>query len=185
MTLSLNASHRILGLAIAALFAAAPALAEKPDWAGGGHGNKQEEKADKHAEKQAEKFEKKLDKQEHKAFKQARKQEREDIKVGTYFNDHQRQLARAYYVQQYGDGRRCPPGLARKNNGCMPPGQARKWAVGEPLPRGVVMYSVPQPVLVQLSPAPYGYRYARLGNDIVLVRTQNSLVVDIIQGLLG
>lgn len=26
----------------------------------------------------------------------------------------------------YGNGRDCPPGLAKKNNGCMPPGQARK-----------------------------------------------------------
>jgi len=25
----------------------------------------------------------------------------------------------------------CPPGLAKKNNGCMPPGQARKLARGE------------------------------------------------------
>lgn len=27
---------------------------------------------------------------------------------------------------QYGNGRNCPPGLAKKNNGCMPPGQAKK-----------------------------------------------------------
>jgi TolA-binding protein len=27
---------------------------------------------------------------------------------------------------QYGNGRNCPPGLAKKDNGCMPPGQAKK-----------------------------------------------------------
>ena len=39
-------------------------------------------------------------------------------------------------------------------------------------------------VLRQLPPAPYGYRYARLGDDIVLVQQQNNLVIDIIVGLL-
>jgi hypothetical protein len=28
----------------------------------------------------------------------------------------------------------CPPGLAKKNNGCLPPGQARKLAIGQRLP---------------------------------------------------
>ena len=94
-------------------------------------------------------------------------------------------MVRDYYVQNYGGGRKCPPGLAKKNNGCMPPGQARNWAVGQPIPRGVMLYQVPQPVILQLPPAPYGYRYARIGGDIVLVQQQNNLIVDIIVGLLG
>jgi Ni/Co efflux regulator RcnB len=53
------------------------------------------------------------------------------------------------------------------------------------VPRGVTIYSVPQPVITRLPPAPYGYRYARIGDDIVLVRRQNNLIVDIIQGILG
>ncbi len=45
-----------------------------------------------------------------------------------------------YNGQYYRDGRyygsNCPPGLAKKNNGCMPPGQAKKarWTVGQRLP---------------------------------------------------
>src|SRR4029453_11081671 len=36
----------------------------------------------------------------------------------------------------YGTGG-CPPGLAKKNNGCMPPGQAKKlYNVGQPFPVG-------------------------------------------------
>ena len=39
-----------------------------------------------------------------------------------------------YYRTEFGAGR-CPPGLAKKGNGCLPPGQARKlWVVGQPLP---------------------------------------------------
>jgi len=163
-------SQRMLALLIAAVFAAGPAFAGE----GEGHGNKHGDKAEKHAQKQAEK-----------ADKRARKQEREDVKVGAYFNDHHREAARSYYHEHYSNGRNCPPGLAKKNNGCLPPGQAKKWAVGQPIPRGVTVYSVPQPVIVQLPPPPYGYRYARLGNGIVLVQSQNNLIVDIIVGVLG
>lgn len=36
------------------------------------------------------------------------------------------------YGSNYGYGRgNCPPGLAKKHNGCMPPGQARKLARGQ------------------------------------------------------
>jgi Ni/Co efflux regulator RcnB len=180
------ATRRFLAVAIASLLMAGPALAKDDDGGKGNkQGNKHEQKADKHAEKQHEKAQKHADKRHDKAQKQADKRQREDIKQGAYFNDQHRNYVRQYYTQQYGQGRSCPPGLAKKNNGCMPPGQARKWDVGQPIPRGVTVYSVPQPVLVQLPPAPYGYRYARIGNDIVLVQQQNNLIVDIIVNLFG
>src|SRR4051794_3158705 len=159
-------TRSLVALAIASVFIAGPAFAK--DHGDEGHGK------DKHAQKH-----------EEKAEKHAAKRERHDIKPGTYFNDQHRTFAREYYSEHYGHGRNCPPGLAKKNNGCLPPGQARKWDVGQPIPRGVTVYSVPQPVLVHLPPAPYGYRYARIGGDIVLVQQQNNLIVDIIQGLLG
>ena len=56
--------------------------------------------------------------------------------------------------------------------------------VGQPLPRTVTVYQVPQPVIVQLPIAPPGYRYVRVGNDILLVSPQSQLVVDAIAGLL-
>jgi Ni/Co efflux regulator RcnB len=161
---------RLAVLLIACVFAAAPAFAQ-------GHGkghDKQDEKAEKHANKQQEK-----------ARKHAAKREREEVRQGAYFNDEHRTHVRQYYTRNYGDGRRCPPGLAKKNNGCLPPGQARKWDVGQPIPRGVTVYTVPQPVLVQLPPAPYGYHYARVGPDIVLLRNQNNLIVDIIVNVFG
>ena len=171
-------ARRIVALAIASLFIAGPGFAKDKDDGGPGKGNK-------HAQKQEAKAEKRADKQRDKAEKRADKRQREEIKAGTYFNDQHRTYARQYYAQHYGDARRCPPGLAKKNNGCMPPGQARKWDVGQPVPRGVTLYPVPQPVIVHLPPAPYGYRYARIGNDIVLVQQQNNLIIDIIVGLLG
>lgn len=177
-SISISISHRIVALAITSLLVAAPALSKsKGDDDNDDHG--------KDHGKHSQKFDDKQDKREAKAYKKAEKRERKEIKNGTYFNDQQRTLVREYYVQNYANGKKCPPGLAKKNNSCMPPGQARNWVVGQPVPRGVTVYAVPQPVILQLPPAPYGYRYARIGGDIVLVQQQNNLIVDIIQGLLG
>ena len=179
-------TRQIIAVAIASLFISGASFAkgDKDDDHGRGNGNgKHAEKQDKHDKH--DKQDKHYAKEQKKADKEAYKQQREDIKQGAYFNDQQRGAVRQYYVQNYGNGKNCPPGLAKKNNGCMPPGQARNWAVGQPIPRGVTVYSVPQPVIVQLPPAPYGYRYARIGGDIVLVQQQNNLIVDIIVGLLG
>jgi Ni/Co efflux regulator RcnB len=190
MTILFKQSWRILSFVVAAMFAASPVLADKgdkPDKHAGKQLEKAEkraEKADKHAQKYAQKAEKHAEKDRKHAAKRD-KREREEVRVGAYFNDQHREYARRYYTQNYGDGRRCPPGLAKKNNGCMPPGQAKKWAVGQPVPQGVTIYPVPQAVIVHLPPPPYGYRYARIGNDIVLVQSDNHLIVDIIVGLLG
>jgi Ni/Co efflux regulator RcnB len=195
-----------LALLTAAAFTVAPAFAQP---GGEGHGKgrdkaeKQADKAEKKAEKQAgkadkhaEKAERKADKQWAKAEDKLEKSERyapakgahrdsNDIRVGAFFNDDHRGRVRSYYVQHYGGPKGCPPGLAKKNNGCLPPGQAKKYTVGQPLPAGVVVYTVPQPVYTYLPAVPVGYRYVRIGNDIVLLSPQTGLVVDVIVNLLG
>ncbi len=185
MTPRASLISRSIAITLASLLISAPVFAkDKGDDQGKGRGNDKSQKYEAKAEKHQAKADKHARKDYEKSQKQAAKREREEIKHGAYFNDVQRDNARRYYAQQYSDGRRCPPGLAKKDNGCMPPGQVRNWQVGQPIPRGVTVYSVPQPVITQLPAAPYGYRYARVGNDIVLVQQQNNLVVDIIQGLL-
>jgi Ni/Co efflux regulator RcnB len=96
------------------------------------------------------------------------------------FGDHHRTLVREYYSEHYRSGR-CPPGLARKNNYCMPPGQERRWNVGYALPRDVIYYSVPPALVVQLGRPAYGYRYVRVAGDILLIALATGLVVDAIQ----
>ena len=162
-----NLSQRLLALAVVSLLVSAPVFAKDKD-------DDNEKGNGKHSQKHHDKEERK-----------AEKRERKNIQPGTYFNDQQRTYVREYYVQNYSNGKKCPPGLAKKNNGCMPPGQAKNWVVGQPLPRGVLLYTVPQPVIRQLPPAPYGYRYVLIGGDVVLVQQQTNLIVDIIVGLLG
>ena len=165
---------RILALCLAAFLAAGPTLADKDKEHGRGKDKGKHEQ--KHEFKDRDKDEK--------HSKKGKYYDRDDVRVGAFFSDDHRHAARTYYVQSYPDGRKCPPGLAKKNNGCMPPGQAKKWLVGQPLPREVVYYSVPQPVIVQLPVAPVGYRYVRVGNDILLISPESSIVMDVISGLL-
>lgn len=178
MTFRISTALRTAALVMAACVATAPALAEK-DNDNRGRGNDKHEqkykndKSDKHDNKQA------------RREKDEKRFERDNVKVGAYFNDDHRRAARTYYVQQYPQGKRCPPGLAKKNNGCMPPGQAKKYWVGQPLARTVYWYPVPQPVVQVLPVVPYGYRYVRVGNDILLLSPESSIVVDVIAGLLG
>ena len=108
--------------------------------------------------------------------------EQREAHVGRYFDDHDRQAVRVYYVEQ-GRAGHCPPGLAKKHNGCMPPGKAKTYYVGQPLPATVVYYPVPQPVLVQLPPPPPQHKYVRVAGDILLIAVGSSMVVDAIGDL--
>jgi len=170
----------VLTILLAGVLAATPAWADKED-KGGKHADKQSEKAHKKADKEDEKARKHEDKQARKAGKDPH----DEVRVGGHFDDRHRSFARNYYHEHFGDARGCPPGLAKKNNGCMPPGQAKKYNVGRPLPREVVYYPVPQPVLVQLPAVPRGYRYVRVGNDILLLSPESALVVDVIINIFG
>jgi Ni/Co efflux regulator RcnB len=145
----------VLALAVGGALVAVPALAEKPSWAESGKGGKQEQK------------------------------ERHEGTPGnksSHFDDRQRAEVREYYDGEY-RGSRCPPGLAKKKNGCMPPGQAKKWKLGQPLPRDVTYYPVPQALVVQIGPPPSGHRYVRVAGDILLIAVGTAMVVDAIQDL--
>lgn len=71
----------------------------------------------------------------------------------------------------------CPPGLAKKNKGCLPPGQAKKYRIGHRLPSTVVFKPLPENILVQLSPVP-GYRYVQVDQDILLIGEATKKVID-------
>lgn len=99
-----------------------------------------------------------------------------------YFNDDNRAYLNSYYATEYSHGR-CPPGLAKKHNGCMPPGHARQWAVGQPLPRGVIYAPLPAAVVTRIGPPPSGYRYVQVAGDVLMIAVGTSMVMDAIQDL--
>jgi len=99
-----------------------------------------------------------------------------------HFQDHDRVVVHSYFVDYYEHGGHCPPGLAKKGNGCYPPGH-RPWVVGTPLPAEVVTYELPPQLVVQLTPPPIGYRYVRVASDILLVAAGTGMVAAAIEDL--
>lgn len=154
-------TNHMLALLFAGMLAAGPALADKPEWAGGGKSGKQEQ------QREGDQGHDKGDKRRN---------------GDGHFDDHQRTLAHDYFSGQFRQGR-CPPGLAKKHNGCMPPGQAKKWAMGQPLPNDVVFYDLPPRLLRELGPPPAGHRYVRVASDILLITIGTAMVVDAIEDL--
>src|SRR4051812_16884522 len=142
--------------------AAPHAFADKPEWAGKGKGDEWHDKG--------------------KGKGHARGHDEEDRHGDRYFNDRHRTVVYDYYGEAFRSGH-CPPGLAKKHNGCMPPGQAKKWQVGAPLPRDVVYYRVPQDLVVRLGPPPAGEQYVRVAGDILLISVGSKMVLDALQDL--
>ena len=146
MNLKLRIAPAMLALGVALGLAAAPVLAEKPEWAGEGKGHGKGKQKNKH------------------------------------FDEDKRAHVRSYYDEEFRGGH-CPPGLAKKHNGCMPPGQAKKWRVGRPLPHDVVIYELPPALVVKIGAPPSGYKYVRVAADILLIAIGTRMVVDAIADL--
>lgn len=156
-------------LLMAGFLVSGAAQADKPSWAG--------EKADNPG------IEKHKKKDVHRETAHPRQEARPGQGRG-HFEAQHRQAVQEYYAESFRAGR-CPPGLAKKRNGCQPPGQARKWVVGRPLPADVRYYSVPSQLVVRLGPPPAGHRYVRVAADILLIAVGTGMVVDAIQDLSG
>jgi hypothetical protein len=167
----------MLVLAVVGAFAAGQSLADKPSWAGEGKGKGKGQSADHGA-----KPESKQGGNSGGGEGSSRDKAGTTVVTRQHFADGHRTIVRDYYSDEFRHGR-CPPGLAKKDNGCMPPGQAKKWAVGQPLPREVIYYDVPAPLLARLEPAPAGHRYARVASDILLITRGTGTVIDAIQNL--
>lgn len=133
------------------------AFADKPAWAGnGGKSAKNKEQGD----------------------------ERRGETGGTFrFTEDHRRAVSEYYGDQARAGK-CPPGLAKKKNGCLPPGQAKKWAKGRPLAAELRYYDLPRELLKRLPPPPSRHRYVQIAGDILLIAIGTSMVVDAIEDIL-
>lgn len=163
----------ILALIIAlALAVTGPALADKPSWAGDNKG-----KDGKHTQKKE-----KLNSQHDLNDDYSQGRHNSDVNISFQFGDQQREVIRNYYTDQYRSGH-CPPGLAKKNNRCMPPGQAKKWQVGRPLPHDIIFHDLSPTILVQLGPPPTGHRFVRVASDILLIAAGTGMIMDAIQDL--
>ena len=86
---------------------------------------------------------------------------------------HVRTRARTVATPNYGTNA-CPPGLARKGNGCLPPGQARKiFNVGQRIPTGYNFYTPYSDI-----PLAYRDRYGLVNDGRYIYRDDSIYVVD-------
>lgn len=154
-------SASVIAMCMAGIFSiSGTALADKPSWAGGGKQGKADER-----------------------MEVRRNDHREGGGGSSHFNDDARRIIGDYYGNQARAGK-CPPGLAKKHNGCLPPGQARKWAKGHPLPADIGYYDLPRELLMRLPPPPPNHRYVQVAGDVLMIAIGTSLVVDAVEDLL-
>ena len=171
-----RAALRLSSLALAIAFAstsllpAAPAFAEPP-----GHA-----KANKGSDKGGGKRggDHRSDRHDH----GERHSHGDNLSISISIGDNDRMIVRDYYGGMIARGH-CPPGLAKKHNGCMPPGQAKKWAIGRPLARDVIFHDLPHDLSIRLSLPPQGYKYVRVAADILMIAVGTGLVVGAIEDL--
>ena len=165
----MNTYLRLLTIATATAFISAVAYADKPDHAGGGkHGKPDKEQRDK-----ADKADK---------GNKGKRQDDERDGGDFRFSLETRNAISGYYGGQARAGH-CPPGLAKKNNGCLPPGQAKKWAKGRPLPGDLRYHDLPRELLSRLPPAPPNHRYVQVAGDVLMIAVGSMMVVDAVEDL--
>jgi hypothetical protein len=98
---------------------------------------------------------------------------------------HDREVVRAYFIEQHGRGK-CPEGLTKKENVCLPAGQAKKrYLVGRPLSPAIVSGPIPIELANRVGAPPRGYRYTLIDGDFVKVSTDSQVVVDAIDSLVN
>jgi Ni/Co efflux regulator RcnB len=184
--LATSGFSRKLLILLSALMLCGAALAQRPDGAGGGrhdggdrdHRDYRDQRNNRGKGGNGGKGDK------HSQGPDRQSSVRIEIQAGGYFQDRQRSAVRDYYGTQYRAGR-CPPGLSKKQNGCMPPGQARYYSVGQRLAPSVTYHNVPSAIVVTLGVPPSGHRYVRVAADILLIAVGTGMVVDAIQDLGG
>jgi hypothetical protein len=85
-----------------------------------------------------------------------------------------------YEADSYGGPRGCPPGLAKKHNGCLPPGQAKKmYGVGDRYP-ALGGYNIPPQYRDRyMDSADALYRYS--GGYVYRIDPRTQLILDAIR----
>jgi Ni/Co efflux regulator RcnB len=167
-------SH-LLAAALVLGIGSSSALAEKGGKHGHGHGNERDDDRyeERHEHRRGDKKHRDAHRDDHRSG---------GVSIDIRFGDSHRHAIHDYYSPQFRSGH-CPPGLAKKGNGCQPPGQAKKWRRGHALPRDLTYYPIPRDLRMRLPSAPSGYDYVRVGADILMIAVGTRMVIDAIEDI--
>lgn len=157
-------------------------MADRPEWAGRG-GDDDGELSHKHRHENGEDRDREDDRRENRNQERYQSNRGDiEIQIGGYFGDTQRTETHEYYKEISRAGH-CPPGLAKKHNGCVSPGHARRWAMGENLPEDVTYSPIEPAIQIKLGIPPEGHKFVRVASDILLIAVGTGMVIDAIQDI--
>lgn len=70
-------------------------------------------------------------------------------------------------------------GIGPGNSGVLlPPGQAKKWARGQYLPKTIIWTPAPAIIIAKLKPVPPGHRYVVIDGQVLLIALATGLILD-------
>jgi hypothetical protein len=61
----------------------------------------------------------------------------------------------------------------------LPPGQAKKWARGQYLPKTLIWTPAPAAIIAKLKPVPPGHQYVVVDGEVLLVALATGLILDV------
>ncbi|MDI1228555.1 MAG: hypothetical protein PSY14_12805 [bacterium] len=94
------------------------------------------------------------------------------------FSSNDRDVLRGYVIGHF--KKHCPPGLAKKNPPCIPPGQVKIYDVGTTLPEET-FEPLPDYIVEQLMPPPPNGRYVRVDRNVYLITNGTRKILDAIE----
>ncbi len=161
----------------ALLIASGSAYADKPEKGNGNQGKNKER-----GEQREHKENRKGGGSEKGSRFDGRDSRQDGVSVSFNFGSSETRIVRDYYGGQVAKGK-CPPGLAKKGNGCQPPGQAKQWQKGRALGSDVRYYDIPNELRIRLPAPPLNHKYVQLGTDLLLIAVGTAIVVDAVDGI--
>jgi hypothetical protein len=66
-----------------------------------------------------------------------------------------------------------------KGGALLPPGQVKKWARGQFLPKSLVWTPAPAAIIAKLKPVPPGHRYVVIDGEVLLIALATGLILDV------
>ena len=170
--------HTLTVASAALLIASGSAYAEKPE-KGNGNQGKNKEQSEQRGQKENRKG---GGNEKGNRADGGRDSGQGGVSVSFNFGSAETRIVRDYYGGQVAKGK-CPPGLAKKGNGCQPPGQAKQWQKGRALGSDVRYYDIPNELRIRLPAPPLNHKYVQLGTDLLLIAVGTAIVVDAIDGI--
>lgn len=79
----------------------------------------------------------------------------------------------------------CPPGLAKRDNGCLPPGIAKRYTIGERLPDGIPYELITDLQLYGLTPPDGNWLYYLVDGDVLRIADDMFTVLEAFEILFG